>query len=463
MAKGDLQFAGEFLVEECKLLTTKGLEIDISALIENINIYEDIFSMTVSGDILFKDTNNLVLNSPIIGEEKLLLKIQTPQKSPKLHNDDATSVIDYVTTPLQVYKINTVTRAGDQALLVSLNFTTQEAFRNQISKISQSYKGDPSEIIEKILRDENYLDSTRNLFVEPTANHIKMVVPNKKPFMAIQHLCEISNSKDNGEAPSYLFYETTKGFHFRTIDGLCTQEPSMIYKENVPNQLSEQGTIDPVKNLETINNYTVVSTKDTIYNMSEGFYSSKLRVHDLYNKSVKDYDYSYLDNFDKDTHTDGNSPIISKSTDARTQKGLTEYPDTKLYVSTTSATKHFYESEDYPYQSDNLDKTLQRRKSRIRQLQRGIKLQLETPGQTYIQAGDIIELNIGSSSVSTGDKLDKQLSGKHLVTTLRHEFNIGADPRHMLHMETVKDSLEEDFPSSGPQYSNTGSAKKIIV
>ena len=62
MAKGDLQFAGEFLVEECKLLTTKGLEIDISALIENINIYEDIFSMTVSGDILFKDTNNLVLN-----------------------------------------------------------------------------------------------------------------------------------------------------------------------------------------------------------------------------------------------------------------------------------------------------------------------------------------------------------------------------------------------------------------
>ena len=30
-------------------------------------------------------------------------------------------------------------------------------------------------------------------------------------------------------------------------------------------------------------------------------------------------------------------------------------------------------------------------------------------------------------------------------------------------METVKDSLEEDFPSAGPQYSNTGSAEKIIV
>ena len=197
MAKSDLQFAGEFLLEECKLLTTKGLELDLSAIVENINIYEDIFSMTVSGDILFKDTNNLVLNAPIIGEEKLLLKIQTPQQSPKMHNDEATSVIDYVTTPLQVYKINTVAGAGDQALMVSLNFTTQESFRNQISKVSQSYKGDPAAIVDKILRDQNYLDSTRKLFVEPTANHVKMVVPNKKPFMAIQHLCEISNSKEH--------------------------------------------------------------------------------------------------------------------------------------------------------------------------------------------------------------------------------------------------------------------------
>ena len=463
MAKSDLQFAGEFLVEECKLLTTKGLEIDITNLLENINIYEDIYSNAISGDLLFKDTNNLVLNAPIIGEEKLSLKIQTPQQSPKLHNDDETSVIDYVTTPIQVYKINTVTGVNDSALLVSVNFTTQESFRNQISRISQSYKGDPADIVEKILRDQNYLDSTRKLFVEPTANHVKMVVPNKKPFTTIQHLCEISNSKQHKEAPSYIFYETTKGFHFRSIDGLCDQEPSMVYKENIPNQLSEKGTIDPVKNLETITEMSVLSTKDTIYNMSEGFYSSKLRVHDLYNKTLKDYDFNYLENFEKDTHTDGKSPIISKATDARTQKSLVDYPDTKLYVSTTSATKHFYETEDYPYQSDNLEKTLQRRKSRMRQFERGIKLQIQVPGQTYSQAGDIIELNIAASSSDTEDKLDKQLSGKHLVTTIRHEFKMGADPRHQIYMETVKDSLEEEYPSSGPQYSNTGSAERIDV
>ena len=99
----------------------------------------------------------------------------------------------------------------------------------------------------------------------------------------------------------------------------------------------------------------------------------------------------------------------------------------------------------------------------MRQFERGIKLQIQVPGQTYSQAGDIIELNIAASSSGTEDKLDKQLSGKHLVTTIRHEFKMGADPRHQIYMETVKDSLEEDFPSAGVQYSNTGSAEKVIV
>ena len=118
------------------------------------------------------------MNAPIIGQEKLILRIQTPQTSPK----DET-IINYIDTPLSIYKVNMVMGEGENALMYSLNFTTQESFRNQVCKISQSYKGQPSEIVEKILRDKNYLDSTRKLFVEETANHVKVVFPNMRPFM----------------------------------------------------------------------------------------------------------------------------------------------------------------------------------------------------------------------------------------------------------------------------------------
>ena len=44
MAKSDLQFAGEFLVIKCELMTTNGTTYDIRQLVQSINIYEDIFS-----------------------------------------------------------------------------------------------------------------------------------------------------------------------------------------------------------------------------------------------------------------------------------------------------------------------------------------------------------------------------------------------------------------------------------
>jgi len=459
MAKSDLQFAGEFLVIKCELMTTNGTTYDIRQLVQSINIYEDIFSTAVSGDITIKDTNNMVFNGPIVGEEKLLLKIQTPQKSP---NQD--TIIDYTDTPLSVYRLNMVTGEGENALLYSLNFTTQEAMRNQSSRVSQSYKGQPSEIIEKILRDKNYLDSTRRLFVEDTANMTKVVFPNIKPFIAIKHLTEISNSKQYNQSPAYLFYETTRGFHFRSIDGLASQETKWEYEENIPNTLSEKGTIDVEKNLHTMNSFSVMPTRDTIYNMSEGFYSSRLRVHNIYDKKLKDYSFNYLDNFANDIHTDGgSSAIITESVDTQTGKRLTDHDDTKLFVSTTSDGKHFYESKDYPYQSDNLINTMQRRISRFFQIDKGIKCQVKVPGQTSIQAGDVITMKIGATSSQTDDSIDKQVSGRHIITTLRHEFNLTGDPRHQIYMETIKDGLVDGFPDNGVVYSNSGTSQKEIT
>ena len=123
-----------------------------------------------------------------------------------------------------------------------------------MSRVSQSYKGEPHEIVRKILRDKNYLRSTRN-FAEETANHTKMVFPNMKPFMCINHLTKISNSKQYNQSPAYLFYETTRGFHFRSIDGLASQETIWEYEENIPNSLDEKGTIDVEKNLQTMNTF----------------------------------------------------------------------------------------------------------------------------------------------------------------------------------------------------------------
>lgn len=452
VAKSELQFAGEFLVEECQIVSTTGKIYDINPLVEEINVFENIYTAAISGDIVIKDTTNIVQNLPIIGEERLILKIQTPQSKP-----EPETTIDYTLSPLIIYKINAQYGEGENAQILSLQFGSVEGFRNQTSRVSQSFKGVPSTIVEKILRDENYLRSKKTFYFEPTANNAKMIFPNIRPFKCIAHLSNISNSQVNNSSPSYLFYETTKGFHFRTYDSMCREEPKFFFKENIGSQLNQKGVVDVQMNLDTLVNYQRVPSKDTVKNLNSGMISSKLITHDVYNKRVDLYKYDYLDNFDRDIHPDNGeaTPIISTAKDPDNQKSLTEHEDTKLFVVSTASGYSFAEGTNYPYQSDNKTQTLQRKISRKHQFENGIILNVEVNGQTFIQAGDKISLEIGATSSITDDKEDKQLSGNYIITHLRHTFTKSQQLKHKIVMQVAKDSGKSNpLPNSGIQQNN---------
>ena len=55
----DLQFAGEFELNEVKIIASSGNSIDGITPLE-INIYESIFSNSLTGNISIADTNNLI-------------------------------------------------------------------------------------------------------------------------------------------------------------------------------------------------------------------------------------------------------------------------------------------------------------------------------------------------------------------------------------------------------------------
>ena len=56
----EINYAGEFVVEECTLYTVGGLELDLREQVATITIFEDIFSNSITGNISFVDTNTLL-------------------------------------------------------------------------------------------------------------------------------------------------------------------------------------------------------------------------------------------------------------------------------------------------------------------------------------------------------------------------------------------------------------------
>ena len=221
--------------------------------------------------------------------------------------------------------------------------------------------------------------------------------------------------------------------------------------------MNEKGVVDAQKNLDTLLNFQRVSTKDTVKNLNSGMINSKLITHDVYHKRLDLYKYDYLDNFDRDIHPDNGeaTPIISNAKDPDSQKSLTENEDTKLFVVSTASGYSFEESGNYPYQSDNKYQTLQRRLARKQQFENGYILNVEVNGQTFIQAGDKINLEIGATSSVTDGKDDKQLSGNYIITHLRHTFTKSKQLKHKIVMQVAKDSGKSNpLPDVGILQSN---------
>ena len=71
-----IQYAGEFEIQDAKIFSSSGNIIPLNGLVMALTIYEGIFSQSMTGAITILDTNSIVKNLPIIGQEFLSFKIK---------------------------------------------------------------------------------------------------------------------------------------------------------------------------------------------------------------------------------------------------------------------------------------------------------------------------------------------------------------------------------------------------
>ena len=442
MSKESLQYAGEYNLLECFLTTSGSVTIDLAKnnQILEINIFEDIFMNTISGNIVLTDTNNLITELPIIGQELLSLKIQTPG-----FTEDRSSINFTGGREFFVFKIGMRTELSKGAQIYELNFISQETLRDQRVRVSKSYATDLSTIVEDIMTNEKYIGTTKELFIEPTLGARKLVVPNVHPYIFIKDLLKQSVSSDG--SPHYLFFENSDGFHFRSVQDLYKQPAieTFHFSENLPEtgKHQEPAIID----LTRIIQYELQGTNDMIINTTSGMLGSTSIAHDIYSKNYVTKTYGYFDEFDTNTRVSKSSnPRYSESTDMN-GKSIGDYPEARIFVHPIS-TKGTIDANHMNYAPSKLSEYGSTKVSRALELTTGIIIGMTLPGNTAMRVGNIIKLDIpviGNDHSKT--KVDPFYSGNFLVKNLRHQF-LQTTRQHLIHMSVVKDSVEESIPTS---------------
>ena len=204
--------------------------------------HESILSDTIKVSVQFVDTGitgenldnkNVLEGLPLVGTEKVEIKIT---------DNSGNKIGDKPKLNMYINNVNPVgqdTRKG----LVSLEMVSKEFLLNEKVRLRKRYDGKISDHIEMILKKDKLGDgiqTEKNIDVEPTINNLNFIGNNLKTFYTLNWLAKKSISAQNqnlGSSGGYFFYETSEGYHFKSIDGLLSQEPKRyIFYNDVPDE-----------------------------------------------------------------------------------------------------------------------------------------------------------------------------------------------------------------------------------
>ena len=403
---------GEVITENITI-TSRGKNIDIKSMAMQTVIYEDIFSNVMTGHTVIQDAASFITHLPLSGMETITVKFRTPGF------ERATLEKTFYITSVE----NRLLGEKEQAYI--LHFIPPEALSDNVSTIGKKLKGKTDTIITKIFN--TYLRQKKNLVVlESHVSDAVLVSPSWTPLKVINWLCNRSYKK----TPSVLFFEGNKNFYLSSIARLMMQKSFGTYSYVATTSTNEYK--DLASKYNNITKISPIDFIDVFKGQDYGYYASSLITHDITLKEYKEFTWNH--------HTE-----LAKLGNRGTQVFPRDLPkNSNTYRAVrTKQYKMFDETPD-PY----YEKWAMQRNSFMYEAQ-NLRFSIEVPGRSDIEVGNTIECVIpkstgkdNSGKATFDDYLDPYLSGKYLITSIRHSFTLN---KHEMILEIMKDSFNKSL------------------
>jgi len=400
---------------------------DISRIVAEINIYEDIFSNVVKADFLIDDSQGLTESLPIVGDEYIEMAIRASVDAEKIR------------LKFRVYKLDKRLIAKERQHQYVLRAVSEELIDNLLTIADNYYVGKkPNEMAQAIF-DEYLSAGGKTLDAEPCVNLFTATGARHHPIEFINLLTTEAQSEEFPDSSFYLFWETQKGFNFKSINKLLNESPVESYYLADPTA-GEEISQDKasIKKYQIITAMSFDRSFDIMKGLTGGMLDTTVAYIDPIMKKYEEFTFSYIKDFDKldsIAGTDGKgggNPILPKEIGKYIETNGTSHmrlistdfndEDTQtLDGRITEATDphKFHSSKRWKYYHNGVA---------LLQSLHQYTINITVPGNSDIKAGDLINIFIPENSpLMTDDaikyiKLFGQISPKFLVTAVMHNY-----------------------------------------
>jgi|688.fasta_scaffold35525_9 hypothetical protein len=424
-----IKSAGDFQLIDVKIGSVKGTIFDVFNFVIDINIYEDMYSPTMSGNITLNDAQDLVNLMPMIGEEKLLITFKTPSIDEKdgLYEQE-----------FYIYKMTDRKYTAERAVEYTLHFVSFETVRDLNAKVSKGFAGTISTVVEQILKQE--LRTDKKINIEKTKNTTMYVSNFWTPFTNINFLAKRSLSQET-ESANFIFFENNRGFNYASIDTLLSQDPKTkyIYDNNSRDPSADGGgsSRDIAETLSRINSVKINTAFDYMNRIQSGMYKSRLITHEIVTKTYNVQTLTYEDEFKNHNHLN-KYPLSTVNLPSKTFAFLDVKP---------RALENFSN-----FKTDKMKTWYLKNIMHMNEIN-AYYMDITVPGRSDLCVGDVVDVYMyRPTPFNQKDQeeqlLDKTFSGRYMIASLCHNLN---REKHEIHMSIIKDSLIVDLTKEGSE------------
>ena len=397
--------------------------VELTKTISTWGLNESMSSPFISGFAVINESDNLLEDVPLIGEEEIELTYTDFYGESATHKFFLYAIED----------IGPASSTNDRMMKYTVRFCSVSKLQGDQRSIRKSYNNTKISDIARDIYDTFILtgneDYDKEIDIEETDGEQSLVIPNLRADAAMQFLSRRAYSSKN-KTSLYRFFETREKYYFCTpeylvekygdIESLNDDDKNPLYF--IYNTVEDNTGMGQKIAQQSVNDFSYGTKVDTFRDMKEGMYRRTITELDPSTRTriQRDYDYS-TEVGDKEfpskvklTHT---QTFLDTYMAASTQPEsylLTDFPQIGQSTGQQNMRKpyqHFYENYtakpvvDYHFGVNSMS--------------------LEINGRIKLYPGRVINLELYkiSNTVTGTREIDHERTGKYIVTEMVNGFN----------------------------------------
>jgi hypothetical protein len=433
-----------YLLEQLMILTQAG-PVDMKAINVELHYDEDLFNNSCLGQMMVTDAAGLLEAFQFSGNEFLYLTLSKGNKQDK---------IDKI---FRIYKVAKRKPEG-QGLTESFvfYFCSEELMLSEQYKICKSYKGKKvKDIVQDIASNYLKIDSSKIANLEDTFGTYDFIIPNLKPFDAINWLMVYARPNDTKAGADMLFYEDRDGFRMQSLQSLYQQQSIGSYTFSTKNTESIESSISDIQTYMTsARSYEILDSFDTLGATNLGMYANSLLNVDILARKSKliKYDYKndyFMSNLQLNQEAALNTTVKNRIGDTPNKTHLANFKmifanSYEKNLSDKQVARDIFADVYVPHRTAQLP------------LANYTRMKISVWGDPSLTVGKVIDFNLLSYRTKNRS-IDPFYSGKYIITAVKHKLT---PTDYVTILEIAKDSNTYPHASADPTSSVMANAVK---